>query len=174
MPLPPILKVDMDGSSVDHTLFFGGGFLIRDSNGFVLHAISQFYGGGIGFQAKVTALLNMLLFFVERSYFAVYFECDSKILVDMVRIPWPSHQRHKLSQIQDLLISLHIMLDHIYCETNLAVNWLANQATFTMQTTTYNVWNLPVALRGIITLDVHGFSNFRVRYKTWVYVSIFS
>lgn len=117
----------MDGSSVDVSHSSGGGFLLRDCAGVVLHAQSDFYGPGTSFYAEATCLLRGLQVCATLGFTSVLVESDSQVLVDMVHknATWPWRHCSVLTHILMFMQATNSSLVHIFREANSAADWLA-------------------------------------------------
>nr|YP_010502929.1 Ribonuclease H [Psychotria viridis]UXD78706.1 Ribonuclease H [Psychotria viridis] len=147
--------MNIDGSSLGNPGMAGGGIVVRDSFGRVLHACSVSFGHATSFQAELKALIHGLELCQQLGLTHGTLEMDSKMVVDMINgcvsCPWRFY--HELHGARVLLRSLSLHLTHILRESNAVADYLAKLASLQQASITFAASDLPPFVKGLVSLD---------------------
>ena len=155
-PLFPLLKLNVDGSSLYNPEHSGGGGILRDHSGHVLAAFSTFFGHYTSLEAEARALLEGLLTYQAHGYSQVLIEIDSKMLSDVIhaKAKYPWRIDHIVCQIWSIARAGHFHFLPGFRQLNAAAaDVLARLANTNQPSSRYLSNNLPSQVKGIVSLD---------------------
>lgn len=118
---------------------------MRDAQGLILFAESQYFGPGTSLSAEIMALLHGLRLCHDRGFRRVEVETDSSLLVQFVhqKAKWPWRYFSILFHILHLLHVVNSGVSHVYREGNSLADFLAKRATSTLGSMSYTMTSLP-------------------------------
>lgn len=150
-----ILKLNIDGASKGNPRLAGCGGILRDSNGEMIMAFSEFLGWGSNNFAEISALLSGLLICYQIGVPKVLIESDSKLLVQWFlnecEPPWALltiwRNILQISELRD------ISIQHIYRERNATADKLAKQGADGVKNQYFHRSSLPSDVLSCWSLD---------------------
>ena len=162
-PPPDFYKLNVDGSAKCNSS--GGGIIIRDCQGDVVQANTNYYGRTSSLKAEVLALRNGLQLCIESNYNNILVETDSKTLVEMTlcRMKWPLRHQKDLKKICSLFLMHNFQIRHIFREANSVADHLANMGADNKINAAINPSAIEPRLKGLIHLDKNNFSYVRIK-----------
>ena len=103
---------------------------------------------------------------VSTGHTNVDIESDSLVLVQLVSkkviVPWTIS--YEMKQIWSLLLQLKFSINHVFHESNMVADHLANLGLRARKEVFFDRWeNLPKHLRGLVRLDRCGLFNLRCK-----------
>ncbi|XP_043720986.1 uncharacterized protein LOC122668491 [Telopea speciosissima] len=129
-PSARTIKLNVDGACKGNPGIGGGGGVVRDGEGKVLWAFSNFYGHCTSSQAELRALRDGLLICKELGYAAFNVNSDSAIMVQMVNQRkcqlWKGW--YWFEDTIKISCSCQLAVSFAYRESNRAADWLANSS----------------------------------------------
>lgn len=161
-PNPGWYKLNIDGSA--RLGICTGGGIIRESNGNMVIAFSNFYGLGSNNYAEFAALRDGLNLCHALGINQVMIESDSMLVVTAIRsrrvMSW--RLEYVFRQCMVALWSTPLVIDHIFRQRNMVADRLAAWAhEHKSSREVATMRNLPKQIRSYIITDKHGLPQLR-------------